>query len=116
MTCGPGSHVDDLIRLAGGSNIVREGGAWPQFSAERLLAAQPDWLLLALPEGRDRKEAAKKLRGLPGWSGLTALKEGKICWIASGVLQRPGPRSLIALEELAACLHPETPEPWRPRR
>jgi iron complex transport system substrate-binding protein len=116
FTCGPGSHVNDLIRLAGGINIVQEGGAWPQFSAERLLAEQPDWLLLALPEGRSRAQATAGLRRLPGWPDLKALKADKVCWIDAGKLQRPGPRTLTALEELAACLHPERPEGGRPDR
>jgi iron complex transport system substrate-binding protein len=106
-TAGPGSHVDDLIRLAGGRNVVREGGAWPQYSAEQLALADPDWLLLALPDGADREKTLQQVRGAPGWSDLRAVQEGRICWIDSGILLRPGPRILSALESLASCLHPE---------
>jgi iron complex transport system substrate-binding protein len=112
-TAGPGSHVDDLISLAGGRNLVKEPSGWPQFSAEALLVRQPQVLLLAQPAGADREALRARLLALPGWSGLTALKEGRICWIDSGTLLRPGPRLLRALEELAACLHPERSGPRR---
>jgi iron complex transport system substrate-binding protein len=110
-TAGPGSHVDDLIALAGGRNVVQGPPGWPQFAAEELLARQPEVLLLAHPVGTDREELRASLASLPGWSGLTALRENRICWIDAGTLLRPGPRLLRALEELAACLHPERPGP-----
>jgi iron complex transport system substrate-binding protein len=110
-TAGPGSHVDDLISLAGGRNIVREGGAWPQFSAERLLVAQPDWILVALPPGTRREEVRRSLSDAPGWSELSALKEGRFCFVDADALLRPGPRVLSALEQAAGCLHPERPRP-----
>ncbi len=105
-TAGPGSHIDDLIRLAGGVNIVQEGGSWPRFSAERLLMLQPDVLLLSLPDGGDRDELIRFVQGRPGWKSLSAVREGRICWVEAGCLLRPGPRSTIALEMLAVCLHP----------
>jgi ABC-type hemin transport system substrate-binding protein len=44
---------------------------------------------------------------------LTAMRSGRICWIDAGTLLRPGPRLLGALEELAACLHPDRARPER---
>lgn len=108
-TAGPGSHVDDLISMSGGRNLVREPRSWLQYSAEELLARQPQVLLLAEPSGADREALRARLLTLPGWSGLAALRRGDICWIDSGVLLRPGPRLLQALHELAACLHPRGP-------
>ena len=113
-TAGPGGHIDDLIRLAGGENIVRDGGAWPQFSQEQLVIENPDWLLLALPSRAKKADVLAEIGRAPGWSGLPALRDGRICWIASEVLLRPGPRILRALETLAGCLHPEARKPTLP--
>ena len=109
-TAGIGSHIDDLIRLAGGRNVV-SGAGWPQFSAEMLLQANPERFLLALPAGEDTATIVSGLHGTPGWSRLANLRPGRICWIESGRLQRPGPRLPAALEALASCLHPERPKP-----
>ena len=109
-SAGPGSHIDDLIRLAGGKNVVTARG-WPQISAEMVLTTQPERFLLALPAGGDTTAILKGLRATAGWSGLRSLALGRICWVGAGMLQRPGPRSLTALEMIAACLHPERPLP-----
>lgn len=105
-TAGPGSHIDDLIRLAGGTNVVHEGGSWPRFSSERLLILQPDVLLLSEADGADRDAIVAFIQARPGWRNLKAAGEGRICWVEAGCLLRPGPRSIIALQALAACLHP----------
>jgi iron complex transport system substrate-binding protein len=42
----------------------------------------------------------------PGWSALEALKHRKIA-VISDAINRPGPRIVDAVEELARQLHPE---------
>ncbi len=107
FTAGAGTHIDDLIRLAGGANLAGKSEGWPQYSAEELVLRQPRFLLLAAPAGTDRRAARRRLEETPGWSNLGALREDRICWIGAETLMRPGPRLLDALEELAGCLHPE---------
>src|SRR5690606_7808115 len=47
FSAGPGSYVDDLLKLAGGVNVVpEEMGPWPMLSAEFVLASDPDVVLL----------------------------------------------------------------------
>lgn len=110
-SAGPGSHIDDLIGLAGGTNAIGGTIAWPQLSAEQVATLVPDRLLLAWNEGSDRETVRAELARQPGWKGSAALRDGRICWVDAGVLMRPGPRTLQALRELAACLHPERAQP-----
>ena len=49
---GPGSFVDELISLAGGQNVVREGGEFPQLSKEKLLALKPAVYVIATTPGQ----------------------------------------------------------------
>jgi iron complex transport system substrate-binding protein len=111
FSAGPGSHLDDIIRLAGGTNLITQGGAWPQITPEMLVAEQPDWLLLARPEGWTEARALEALKQLPGWSSLRAIRQGRICWVDASLIQRPGPRILEAVDRVAACLHPQRPQP-----
>jgi iron complex transport system substrate-binding protein len=106
-TAGAGSHIDDLVRMAGGVNLAGTLPGWPQMSLERILLDQPRFLLLALSGGQEPARAYKELMAKPGWSGLAALREKRICWIPAARLQRPGPRLVGVLGELAACLHPD---------
>jgi len=115
-SAGPGSHVDDLIRLAGGTNAVTGAEAWPRYSPEAVLTANPDLLLLALPDGMSEADALARFASEPGMGNLRAVRESRICCLPSATLMRPGPRSLDALEKLAACTQPDLPRPKVPRR
>jgi iron complex transport system substrate-binding protein len=106
-TAGAGSHIDDLVRLAGGVNLAGTLPGWPQMSLEQIVLDQPQFLLLALPAGQRPEQVYESLMARPGWSALTALRDKRICWIAAARLQRPGPRLVGALGDLAACLHPD---------
>jgi iron complex transport system substrate-binding protein len=110
-TAGAGSHIDDLVRMAGGVNLAGSLPGWPQMSLERIVLDQPRFLLLALPEGQDPGRVYRELMAKPGWSGLAALREKRICWIPAARLQRPGPRLVGVLGELVACLHPDRAGP-----
>ncbi|MCX6365998.1 MAG: helical backbone metal receptor [Armatimonadetes bacterium] len=49
---GPGSFVDELISLAGGQNVVREGGEFPQLTKEKLLTLRPQVYVIATNPGQ----------------------------------------------------------------
>lgn len=102
-TAGPGSHVDDVIRLAGGRNVVTEGGAWPRISTEIVLRTPPDWLLVAVPRGSSAEAERTALLANPALRRSAARKD-RICWVTGDALLRPGPRLLDALEQVAGCL------------
>ncbi len=93
-TAGPGSYIDDLLQLAHLRNIVpRSPTPWPQFSAEALVAAQPDVVIVPAPH--------RELTGIP-WSRLRAVRARAIAAIPEDDLLRPGPRVADVLAALLA--------------
>jgi iron complex transport system substrate-binding protein len=103
---GPGSFVDDLIKRAGGVNIVKGTNPFPVFSKEALLAANPQHYILAV--GGDMNGAPTTPAGLPGGlaSRLRAVREGHVHRIPSDLLFRATPRLADGLLLLAKALHP----------
>lgn len=113
MTCGPGTFLNDVIKRAGGVNVVtKEGQRWPTVAAEFIVGAQPQWLLTATACTGGETVADKRAKLLnqlsndPVWSALPAIKEQHLVVIDSDILLRPGPRILDALEQLRQALHP----------
>jgi iron complex transport system substrate-binding protein len=105
---GAGSFGDEVIKLAGGTNIFgseTSGGGYPAVSDERIIAANPMVIILTEDPayGGDPQLVAQR----PGWSGLAAVKNGKVYAINPDPIQRPGPRLVDALEQVAKLLHPE---------
>lgn len=106
-TAGPGSFIGELIDLAGGDNIVPPGlGEFPQLDPERVLAADPEVIVLAdAPHGESEDTLAQRA----GWSELRALREGRVVELNQqqvDLLSRAGPRLDEALRLLAELLHP----------
>lgn len=106
-TAGPGTHISEIIRVAGGVNAADDSpNAWPRYSIEALISHPPDWLLVAAPAAGNIEEIVASLRSKPGWRSLPAVREGRFCIVPADPLLRPGPRTIGAIRLLGACLHP----------
>jgi cobalamin transport system substrate-binding protein len=105
FTVGPGSYIDDLIAIAGGANIAaKAASAYPQLSAEEILRADPEVIVLA---GADYSAKPDEVAARAGWSAITAVKNKRFGVIAPNLINRPGPRIGEAAEAYARIVHPE---------
>lgn len=104
-TAGPGTFIDLLIEMAGGTNVGHVlAGSWAQISAEELLLQNPEIILLGdAAYGMTAEQVAARA----GWENLKAVKEGRIYAFNDDLVSRPGPRLVDALEELSKLLHPD---------
>ena len=104
-TPGPGSFIDALISLAGGSNVAASAKMqWAQLSTEEIIAQDPEVIVLGDAGYGVTVEMVKER---PGWSVITAVKNGAIYPIDDILISRPGPRIIDGLEALARIIHPE---------
>ncbi len=104
-TTGPGSFMDAMIGLSGGTNVAADAESpWVQLSAEEIIAEDPQLIILA-----DSKYGvtAESVRERPGWEVITAVKEGAIYDIDDDLISRPGPRIVDGLVTVARIIHPE---------
>ncbi|SCY94691.1 ABC transporter substrate-binding protein [Alkaliphilus peptidifermentans] len=114
-TAGPGSFIDDLIRLAGGENIAADAeGAYPQFSTESLVERDPEvYLAPAHTSDKDFLTEEEELnlinaiKSRPGFSEISAAKNDKIELLEPNIVSRPGARIIEAFELIAKAIHPE---------
>lgn len=104
---GPGSHFDDLLALAGGSNVAADLGApYALGSVEALRARAPEVIV----DSSDNRPGA--LRGaLAGswasWRSVPAVVAGRVYHLDPIRLAIPGPRLGEMAELLAKLVHPE---------
>jgi iron complex transport system substrate-binding protein len=93
-----------MIGLAGGVNIAAPAGvAYPKLSMEAVLKEDPEVLIFP-SETVPRSEQQQWLR----WDTLSAVKLRRFHEVSSSLLNRPGPRIIEGLEQLARAIHPET--------
>lgn len=105
VACGPGTFADELLRLAGAVNAVRDGTGWPTLGMEHVIALDPDLVLnAAIAEGHGAQRIGTSTAG---WSSMRAVKSGAVVAIADETVLRPGPRVPDALERLTLAIHPD---------
>jgi iron complex transport system substrate-binding protein len=106
-TAGPGSFIDALIGLAGGVNVAASASdPWIQFNMEELVKSNPDIILVDSNMGT-ATISPSEIKALPGWQGITAVKENRIYTIDDDLVTLSGPRIVQGLEEMAKILHPD---------
>jgi iron complex transport system substrate-binding protein len=106
VTVGKNSFADDLIRLAGGDNVAgNEKEMYPRFAMEEILKRSPEVILVSSmnPRGNYQKIFEEWSR----WKTIPAVKNSQIYLIDSDLIDRPSPRIIDGLEEMARILHPE---------
>lgn len=100
LATGGGSFLDELIEVAGGSNVygfMPEPS--PRITVEDLLKRDPEVILLS-PESRARYVAD------PRWRALRAVRQHRLLVVDTTVVYRPGPRLGEAARSIARLLHP----------
>ena len=106
-TAGAGSFIDALITMASGENIAGGAVGWVQFSLEQIVSSDPEVIIIQTMTGGIPTVSKEELETSPAWGEMTAVKQGKICFINGDLVSRPGPRIVQGLEELAKIIHPE---------
>ncbi len=100
------SFIGQLLARVGVANVVPGTlGPFPKLNPEFIVRADPHVVMIS-----DR--AAGDLSARPGWSGLRALREGRVCRFTpaqSDVLVRPGPRMAEGARLMVACIQGRLP-------
>jgi iron complex transport system substrate-binding protein len=106
---GPSSFADEMIRRAGGTNAVTEGGGYPTLGIERVMTLDPDVIVnAAIAEAHGKERLGSET---PGWSRVRAVREGRVVPVSDESVLRPGPRIDDGLASLARALHPDVAVP-----
>jgi iron complex transport system substrate-binding protein len=106
ISVGRSSIQGDLIQRAGGENIANGiDQRYPLFNLEEVLKAQPEVILFT--GMADATSLPHRMRYWRGWTMLPAVKAGRLLWIEPDLVDRPGPRLVDGLEQLADFFHPQ---------
>jgi iron complex transport system substrate-binding protein len=93
MTIGGGQFVSDAIDLCGGRNIFSGATVMaPVVNIESVIAADPEVILTARPDPRDKSWQKFWLR----FPGLFAVESGNLYTVPTNEMHRHGPRAIAA--------------------
>ena len=105
-TVGPGSFVDDIIQKAGGQNIVTDASnPYPQLTQEVIVGKSPQVIFVG--DDTSGTDTPDKIMARPGWNTIAAVKNKRVYAINADLTNRPGPRAVDGVEQVAKFLYPD---------
>jgi len=117
ISVGKNTFIADALRKADAASIVDSTQDWPQMNLEEVVRLQPDYLVFAASHAESASRDFETLSNLPGWQVLDAVRNRHFAVISDAV-NRPAPRIVSAIEDLARQLHPaafqDSPAPEKP--
>ncbi|MGB8323273.1 MAG: cobalamin-binding protein [Candidatus Acidiferrum sp.] len=106
ISIGKDTFIADALHKAGAISIVDSAKDWPQTNLEEVVRLQPEYLVFAASHSENAARDFDALASRPGWRILDAVHNRRFAVISEAV-NRPAPRIVSAIEELARQLHPE---------
>ena len=104
VTAGRNTFINDLINIAGGKSVSGDETAdYPQFSRETVVARAPEIIVAPAIHGSELVKESDLRRD---FATTPAIRSNKIVWVNPDLVDRPGPRIVDGLEQLAEGLHP----------
>jgi iron complex transport system substrate-binding protein len=100
------TFIGRLLSLLGMKSIADSAkgaaaaGGYPQLSAEYVVKANPDFIILA--DTLCCHQSAATVRARPGWSGLTAVRSEHVIALNDDIASRWGPRVVDLLRTVLA--------------
>jgi iron complex transport system substrate-binding protein len=108
FAAGPNSFYGQLIELAGGTNVFGDlAGDSPQVGAESIIQRDPEVIILTDADLPFNPQSPAMVAARPGWSTITAVRNGAIYTVPGELYSTVGPRLVQGLEDLAHLLHPD---------
>jgi iron complex transport system substrate-binding protein len=106
ISIGKHTFIADALRRAGAVSVIDSSQNWPQVNLEEVVRLQPDYLIFVESHSGTQPHSANALADLPGWRLLNAVRARRYATI-SDAINRPAPRLVSAIEDLARQLHPD---------
>lgn len=98
FTAGGNTFINDILRFSGCKNIAEGIKGW-NYSIEALMNADPDYILI-------RKEDATTFATTSPYTDLSAVRNGHILAIESGLIDLQVPRNLEAIKAIRQFISP----------
>jgi iron complex transport system substrate-binding protein len=107
-SAGPDSFIGGMLTLLKAQNAAKGApSAFPQLTAEAVIAFNPEVVLLTDGSADSGGQSADTVAARPGWARVAAVQSHRIHAVNADVVNRPGPRIAEGIETMARLLYPE---------
>ncbi|MFB3765187.1 MAG: ABC transporter substrate-binding protein [Methanotrichaceae archaeon] len=107
QTVGKGTFEDEIIELAGGTNIFHELSGYPQVDPEAIAVRNPEVIIACTGMGEGMDQPFQWAKTDKSLNQTDARHNNRIYEADADIMTRPGPRIVEGLEMFARYIHPE---------
>jgi iron complex transport system substrate-binding protein len=105
VSVGNDTFINELITLAGGTNVAAGPNPYPRYSREQVISMGPDVIVISSMARATVFEQVKTQ--WMQWPAIPAVRNQAIHIAPSNIFDRPTPRLVIGLEQMARYIHPQ---------
>ena len=107
FVAGPGSHLDELVTIAGGENVAHDAASpYPMIALEAILVRAPE-VIVDSADNRPGHSRGMQAGFWAAWPFLPAVAESRVAVVDPWQLLVPGPRLADMAELMGRLVHPE---------
>ena len=106
---GVNNYMHELIERAGAVNVASDAvSQFPQFNVEALITRQPE-VIIDLSMGSESSDSNRReaMEFWKGFSSIPAVQQGRVYFLNSDLILRPGPRLVDGYKQLQKAFYPE---------
>jgi len=105
VSVGDGTFINQLITLAGGTNVAAGPNPYPRFSREQVISLAPEVLVISSMARATVFEQVKA--EWMQWPAIPAVRSQAVFIAPTNIFDRPTPRLVDGLEQMARYIHPQ---------
>jgi iron complex transport system substrate-binding protein len=110
-TTGSGTYLNEIIEIAGGTNIMADKSGWGVTNPEEILLKNPDVVIFdTMYLSMTYSEVFGTFTALEGFENVNAIINGDVYVLtnqSANLVERAGPRIVDAIKLMACILHPD---------
>ncbi|MCM3603258.1 ABC transporter substrate-binding protein [Robertmurraya korlensis] len=101
---GKNTFMDVMLQTINAENATGDLDGWPSIDQESILERNPDVIIATYNYIED---PVGQLMAREGWADVSAIKNKQVVAVNPDLVNRPGPRVVEGVEELAKAVYPE---------
>ncbi len=105
VSVGSATFIDQLITMAGGTNVAAGSNPYPRYSREQVISLAPEVIVISSMARATVFEQVKAQ--WMQWPAIPAVTRQSVFIAPTNVFDRPSPRLVQGLELLARYIHPQ---------
>lgn len=104
-TTGKNTFMQEMLEMIHAKNIASNQEGWVKMNEEAIIQANPDVIITTY--GFYTENAKDQVLNRAGWENIKAIQTKQVIDVNSDLVNRPGPRLVEGVEELAEAVYPD---------